>query len=91
MNSVTHGRAYTAPARMASFLLAIAMAGVILTYPKALEHASHGSLMLVMLGVSAGFVHGVGFIPEHKLWRILLGPWTAWVLLVAGFLMFLLG
>lgn len=88
---IPHGGAYATLPRMLSLLLAIAMAGMILTYPKALIHASHGLLSLVMLGVSAGFVHGVGFVPEHRLWRILFGPWLAWPLLAAGFLLFLRG
>ena len=57
---------------------------MILAYPKALAHASHGLLSLVMLGVSAGFVHGVGFVPQHRVWRVLFGPWLAWALMGAG-------
>lgn len=79
-----HGGIYATLPRMVSLLLAIAMAGIILTPPKALAHASHGSLSLVMLGVSAGFVHGVGFVPQHKVWRILFGPWLAWALMGTG-------
>jgi predicted membrane protein len=74
---------------MLSLLLAIAMAGMTLTYPKALAHASHGLLSLAMLGVSAGFVHGVGFVPESKLWRFLFGPWLAWALMSLGLWLFL--
>jgi predicted membrane protein len=91
MSTLPHGGVYATLPRLLSLLAAIAMAGMILTYPKALAHASHGLLSLVMLGISAGFVHGVGFIPEHKAWRLLFGPWTAWVLLAAGLLMFLHG
>ena len=86
-----HGGIYATLPRMISLLLAIAMAGLIFTYPQAMAHAGHGLLSLVMLGVSAGFVHGVGFVPEHKAWRLLFGPWTAWLLLAAGFLLFLRG
>lgn len=89
--TLPHGGAYATLPRMLSLLAAIAMAGLILTYPKALAHASHGLLSLVMLGVCAGFVHGVGFVPAHKVWRILFGPWTAWALLAAGFLLFMCG
>jgi predicted membrane protein len=42
-----------------------------------------------MLGVSAGFVHGVGFVPESKLWRFLFGPWLAWALMSLGLWLFL--
>ena len=91
MTAPMHGGAYATPLRMVSLLLALALAGLILTYPRAFAHAGHGLLSLVMLGVSAGFVHGVGFIPEHKVWRILFGPWVAWPLLAAGLLLFLRG
>lgn len=77
--------------RMASLLLAISMAGLIFTYPKALAHASHGMLSMTMLGVCAGFVHGVGFIPETKTWRILFGPWAAWPLMCLGLWLLLRG
>ncbi len=68
-----------------SLLAALALSGLILTYPKALGHANHGLLSLVMLGISAGFVHGVGFVPEHKLWRVIFAPWAAWPLMSIGF------
>jgi cyd operon protein YbgE len=82
---------YAALPRTLSLLLAIGMAGMVLTYPRALAEASHGMLSLLMLGICAGFVHGVGFIPEHTIWRILFGPWVAWPLLAAGYLLFLRG
>jgi cyd operon protein YbgE len=81
---IPHCGAYTALPRALSLLLAIVMAGMIFAYPKALAHASHGLLSLAMLGVSAGFVHGVGFVPESKLWRFLFGPWLAWALMSLG-------
>jgi predicted membrane protein len=69
---------------MLSLLLAMGMAGVIFAYPKAFVHISHGILTLNMLGICAGFVHGVGFIQEYKLWRILFGPWMAWGIMIMG-------
>lgn len=91
MSLPAHGGVYATLPRMLSLLLAIALAGLILTYPRALAHASHGLLTLAMLGVSAGFVHGVGFIPEHKFWRIAFGPWLAWPLMGLGFWLLLRG
>ena len=76
--------AYAFMPRMFSLLLAMSMAGVIFTYPKALEHINHGILSLIMLGICAGFVHGVGFIQKDKLWRVLFGPWMAWGLMIMG-------
>jgi predicted membrane protein len=88
---IPHGGAYTTLPRTLSLLLAIAMAGMIFAYPKALTHVSQGLLSLTMLGVSAGFVHGVGFVPESKLWRILFGPWLAWALMGIGILLIFRG
>jgi predicted membrane protein len=45
--------------------------------------------MLVMWGLSAGFVHGVGFVPRHPLLRLLLGPYAAWPLLALGLYLYL--
>lgn len=83
LNNASRGGAHGA-LRAFSLLAALALSGLILTYPKALAHANHGLLSLVMLGVSAGFVHGVGFVPQHKLWRIVFAPWMAWPLMAAG-------
>ena len=88
---VSQGRLYALPPRMLSLLLAIAVTGMVLTYPRALAHVSHGLLSLMMLGISAGFVHGVGFIPEHKIWRIVFGPWLAWPLMGLGLWLLLRG
>ena len=41
--------------------------------------------MLVMLGVSGGFVHGVGFDPRGRLWALLFGPAVAWPLMLLGY------
>ena len=79
-----HGRTYSFLPRMFSFLLAFGMAGMIFIYPKALTQVNHGMLSLAMLGVCAGFVHGVGFIPETKAGRVLFGPWAAWTLMSLG-------
>src|SRR3569833_4484877 len=34
----------------------------------------HGTLMLIMWGLAAGFVHGIGFIPRNRILRSLHGP-----------------
>ncbi len=79
------GGAHAALPRALSLLLALALSALILTYPKALAHAHHGLLSLIMPGISAGFVHGVGFVPGHRLWRIAFSPWLAWPLMGIGF------
>jgi predicted membrane protein len=45
---------------------------------------SHGVLMLIMWGMSAGFVHGVGFVPRNRVMRVVLGPVAAWLGMGAG-------
>lgn len=75
--------------RVLSLLLAVPMALLLLIHPAAMLDAdgrySHGLLMLVMLGVSAGFIHGVGFDPRSLPWRWLFGPVLAWVLMALGY------
>ena len=70
--------------RVVSLMMAVVVSATIVIYPKALGQVSHGQLMLVMLGISAGFVHGVGFTPEHKAWRVLFSPRLAWPLMGLG-------
>lgn len=91
LTPITPTGAYAALPRLLSLLLAIALAGMILAYPKALAHVSHGLLSLTMLGICAGFVHGVGFIPRSKPWRVLFGPWMAWLLMSLGLWLLLRG
>ena len=38
------------------------------------DEVQHGALTLLLWGVSAGFVHGVGFVPMNRLARFALGP-----------------
>jgi len=70
--------------RLVSLLLALGMSGMILANPRAFADTSHVMLMLVMLGVCAGFVHGVGFVPRAAVWRIAFSPWLSWPLMGLG-------
>lgn len=76
-------------ARLLSFLLAVPLTLVLLIAPGFMVarggQYSHGLLSLVMLGVSAGFVHAVGFRPQTVFWRMVFGPPLAWPLLVLGY------
>jgi predicted membrane protein len=51
-----------------SFLLALPLAAVLLVHPgmmlDANGHYNHSVLMLVMVGISGGFIHGVGLYPN---------------------------
>ncbi|MBE7375117.1 cyd operon YbgE family protein [Pseudomonas lopnurensis] len=81
---------YRPASRVLSLLLATPLALVLLIHPAAMLDSrggySHPLLMLVMWGVSAGFVHGVGFVPRLWLWGWLLGPLPAWTFAMLGYL-----
>ena len=68
--------------------LAIGFALALTVYPPLAigpdGRAAHGALMLLLLGIAAGFVSGVGFAPHHRLLRVVLGPWAALMLMAAG-------
>lgn len=75
--------------RTLSLLLASPLALLLLIHPglmlDASGHYNHPLLMGVMLGISAGLVHGVGFVPRLWLWRLLFGPVLGWPLLMLGY------
>lgn len=79
--------------RVLSLLLAVPLALLLLIHPAAMLDGegrySHGLLMLVMLGVSAGFIHGVGFDPRGQPWRWLFGPVCGWLLMALGYALLL--
>lgn len=76
------------PARLLSLALAIALAALILIYPRAiaasLGEVRHGLLTLLLWGMVAGFVHGVGFVPRLWPWRLTFHPLLGWLLMGFG-------
>lgn len=74
--------------RLASILMAIALASLILVYPRAVatsvSDVNHGLLNLLMWGIAIGFIHGVGFVPRKSIWRIVFNPFVGWPLMVLG-------
>ncbi len=48
--------------------------------------ASHGLATLAFWAMSAGFVRGVGFIPQTRLWRWLFSGWACTIALAAALL-----
>ncbi len=86
---MAHRLLYRTPARLLSLLLASPLALVLLIHPAAMLDGqggySHPQLMLVMWGISAGFVHGVGFVPQGWGWRWMLGPLPAWLFCALGY------
>lgn len=39
-------------------------------------HADHGLAMALFWAMSAGFVHGVGFVPRRWIWRAFFSGWS---------------
>lgn len=80
-------------ARGLSLVAAVVLMLLVTLMPRALttEDGSpigHGILALIMWGLSAGFVHGVGFVPRNAALRLLLGPLAAWPLMALGLFFF---
>lgn len=76
-------------ARGISLLVALTLMMLVTLLPRGLttedgSPISHGVLVLIMWGMSAGFVHGVGFIPRNRILRVLLGPLVAWLWMAVG-------
>ena len=72
-----------------SLASALALMILVTLLPRGLTTAegsaiNHGVLSLIMWGMSAGFVHGVGFIPRNRVLRVLLGPMIAWPFMGVG-------
>ena len=74
--------------RLLSLALAIALSTLVLVYPKAVASSvsdvRHGLLSMMMWGIAAGFVHGVGFVPRLLVWRVVFHPITGWLLMAMG-------
>ncbi len=76
---------YNAFARTLSLSVAGTLSLILTLYPQAVmqdnQPLDHSLLTLYMWGIAAGFVHGVGFVPRHIIWKILFSPVVAWVLM----------
>ena len=72
-----------------SFLMALPLAAVLLVHPSMMldanGHYSHRAMMLIMIGISGGFIYGVGFLPRFWLWKYLFSPYVAWPLMILGY------
>lgn len=75
--------------RALSLLLATPLTLILLIHPAAMltadGHYEHRLIMLSMLGISSGFIHGVGFDPIGRLWKILFHPVSGWLLMGLGY------
>ena len=78
MNKVLRGLA-----RAVSLLAAVAVAAVIILYPRLVAEDS-ASVPHGFLGMSAAWVHGFGFVPENRILRVLFSPIVAWPVMIIG-------
>lgn len=82
--SLLYGRA----SRAVSLALALAVTAFVTAYPhffaQSTQEAPHGLLAVLMLGMSAAYVHGVGYVPQRRWLQPLVGPLTAWLLLATA-------
>lgn len=77
-----------------SMLLALPLAGILLVHPSLMlddnGQYSHRAMMFIMLGISGGFVYGVGFIPRFVVWKWLFHPIVSFPLMLWGYYTWLL-
>lgn len=68
--------------RAVSFAIALSITFSVVTYPRLyasdMHDVAHGLMALLMLGMSACYVHGIGFVPRNAVLRWVFSPWVAW-------------
>ncbi len=76
------GMFYSFPARLLSYIGAIAISAALFVFPSAIadsaENINHSILTMILVSTSAGFIHGTGFVPRTLLWKLLFSPLFAW-------------
>jgi len=81
---------YSLTSRIISLVLASGLASLILIMPQVLTNLdgspNHSLLMLLMLGIMIGFIHGVGFQPKPIVLRYSLSPIISWSIMIGGVL-----
>lgn len=82
VNYKDYGPLYAGWARTLSFLMAMVLSGLLLVMPSVVasdtRDLDHGPLSLALIGISAGFIHGVGYVPVMTVWRWLFSPYVGW-------------
>lgn len=75
-------------ARAISFAIALSITLSVVTYPRLyasdMHDVAHGLMALLMLGMSACYVHGIGFVPRNAVLRWTFSPWVAWPLVAVA-------
>jgi predicted membrane protein len=81
---------YSFASRTISFLLAMALSGLVLFIPHALTNqdntVNHWLLMILMVGIMIGFIHGIGFRAKSALIGCIISPLLGWPLMLGGVL-----
>ena len=79
---------------MITFITSTVISCIVFVLPFAFGHVATGQnqamLFMLMAGVSLGFIYSIGFQPEHRLIKYLLGPVLAWILMGLGSVYFVL-
>jgi predicted membrane protein len=74
--------------RVISAFTAVVIIGTLLLYPRVLGQqvgpTEHLALLLILIGVCGAIMHSVGFCPDLRIVRLLLGPVIAWILIACG-------
>jgi predicted membrane protein len=74
--------------RALSLTAAAALSLALMVYPYALgntmDRETHTALPVFLFGVSGAFVHGIGYEPDNRFLRALLGAPLAWILIALG-------
>jgi predicted membrane protein len=73
--------------RAISLAMAVAVTITLLGFPyimgRSMTPVVHALLPLLLMATSGAFVHGLGYIPEGRWWRVILGPPVIWPTLLA--------
>ncbi|WP_455924821.1 cyd operon YbgE family protein [Pseudomonas putida] len=89
MNVEAMGALRRPGSRWVSLALVLPLSLILLVHPVLLLDGrgqySHGLLMLMLWGIAAGYVHGVGFDPRAWCWRVVFHPLVGWGLMTLGY------
>lgn len=84
LDALVHSRA----ARALSFVCALAVAATVILYPRLIAEngtdVPHGALVVLLMAMSACWVHGFGFVPQNAILRVCFSPVVAWPVMAVG-------
>jgi predicted membrane protein len=82
---------YSAVSKTISFFLAMGLSSLILFMPQALTHqdntVNHSLLMLLLIGIMIGFIHGIGFRAKSLFIGYLISPIFGWPIMIGGLIL----